>query len=70
MLNFCKALASQPFSCVPPVVYASIGSTRDEEPLVNTLVDRRGSKVLVLWKEWQLIRTDTAWGLLHSKICT
>jgi len=45
-----------------------VGSTRDEEPLVDARINWGRSKVFVGWDVWELIWGNTAWRLLHSQV--
>ena len=47
-----------------------VGSTRDEEPLVNAWVDWCRGKILVGWNGRKLVRVDTAWRVLDGKVGT
>jgi hypothetical protein len=54
-------------ACIPsrPTL---VGSTGDEEPLVNARVNWCRGKVLVGWDSRKLVRGDTAWGVLDGKV--
>jgi len=45
-----------------------VGSSRNEEPLVDTRVNWSWSKVFMGWDVWELIWGNTAWGLLDSQV--
>ena len=45
-----------------------VGSTGDEEPLVNAWVDGGRSEVLIGWDGRKLFRVDAARGLLDRKV--
>lgn len=43
---------------------------RDEEPLVDTWVNRGRCKILALWDSGQLLGIDTARGVLDGEVGT
>lgn len=45
-----------------------VGSTGDEEPLVDAWVDWCRGEVLIEWNGRKLVRVDTAWGMLDGKV--
>ena len=45
-----------------------VGSSGDEEPLVNRWVDWRGGELLVGWDVWQLLWGDAGWRVLDSNV--
>ena len=45
-----------------------VGSTGDEEPLVNRWVDWSGLKLLILWEVWKLLSADAGWGVLDGDV--
>jgi hypothetical protein len=45
-----------------------VGSTGDEEPLVNAWIDWGRGNVLVGWNGRELVRVDTAGGVLDHKV--
>lgn len=49
-------------------LYYLSSSTRNEEPLVNALVDRSCGKILTLWDWWKLLGVDTTWWVGHCKV--
>lgn len=46
----------------------SVGSTGDEEPLVNAWVDWCRGQGLIGWNGGKLVRVDTVWRMLDGKV--
>ncbi len=57
-------------SCVVIRMAGLVGSTGDKEPLVNAWVNWCRGQVLVGWDGRKLVRVDSAWRVLNSKVGT
>ena len=69
MGNFCESPAnnaSKTHAFLPD--WHLVGSTGDEEPLVNAWVNWGGGEVLVGWNGRKLVMVDTAWGVLYHEV--